>query len=90
MKKIHFPLTELKKDLCEFFLRVTCIRINLLDHDDNAAITRPAFRLRPDFVRTKVRVHEYPDGQLAIFWGSHRLADYDACGRPIDTHALAA
>lgn len=50
----------------------------------------PPSPLRPHFVRAKVRVHEYPNGQLAIFWGPHRLADYDACGRPIDAHALAA
>ncbi|SUS08262.1 hypothetical protein DF3PB_6130003 [uncultured Defluviicoccus sp.] len=41
-------------------------------------------------MRAKVRVHKYPDGQLAIVWGPHRLANSDACGRPIDTHALAA
>jgi transposase len=50
----------------------------------------PPSPLRPHFVRAKVRVHEYPDGQLAVFWGPHRLADYDAAGAPIDTHALAA
>ena len=27
-----------------------------------------------------VRVHAYPDGRLAVFWGPHRLADYDARG----------
>jgi hypothetical protein len=26
------------------------------------------------------RVHEYPDGALAVFWGPHRLGDYDAAG----------
>jgi transposase len=45
---------------------------------------------RPHFVRAKVRVHEYPDGGLAVFWGPHRLADYDAEGRSIIGHALAA
>ena len=46
--------------------------------------------LRPHFVRAKVRVHEYPHGRLAVFWGPHRLADYDAEGRSIIRHALAA
>jgi transposase len=50
----------------------------------------PPSPLRPHFVRAKVRVHEYPDGRLAVFWGPHRLADYDAAGTPIVDHALAA
>jgi hypothetical protein len=50
----------------------------------------PPSPLRPHFVRAKVRVHEYPDGRLAVFWGPHRLADYDAVGTPIVDHALAA
>jgi hypothetical protein len=40
----------------------------------------PPSRLRPHFVRANVRVHEYPDGELAVYWGPHRLADYDAAG----------
>src|SRR6516225_7084996 len=40
----------------------------------------PPSRLRPHFVKATVRVHEYPDGNLAVFWGPHRLADYDASG----------
>ena len=50
----------------------------------------PPSRLRPHFVRASVRVHEYPDGQLAVFLGPHRLADYDAGGAFIDTTGLAA
>ena len=26
------------------------------------------------------QVHEYPDGQLAVYWGPHRLGDYGADG----------
>ena len=40
----------------------------------------PPSRLRAHFVKAAVRVHEYPDGGLAVFWGPHRLADYDASG----------
>ena len=36
----------------------------------------PASRLRPHFVRAKVRLHEYPDGAVALFWGPHRIADF--------------
>jgi hypothetical protein len=46
--------------------------------------------LRPHFVRAMVRVHEYPDGCLAIFHGPHRLADYDPGGKPCDATKLAA
>jgi transposase len=51
----------------------------------------PPSPLRPHFVRTTVRVHEYPDGATAIFLGPHRLAEYDHDGhlRP-PQHARAA
>jgi len=50
----------------------------------------PPSRLRPHFVKATVRVHEYPDGCLAVFWGPHRLADYDASGTLIAPARLAA
>src|SRR5271165_4572181 len=40
----------------------------------------PPSRLRAHFVKATVRVHEYPDGRLAVYWGPHRLADYGADG----------
>jgi hypothetical protein len=50
----------------------------------------PPSRLRPHFVKTTVRVHEYPDGGLAVFWGPHRLAGYDADGTIAETERQAA
>jgi hypothetical protein len=50
----------------------------------------PPSPLRAHFVRATVRVHEYPYGHLAIFEGSHRLADYDPEGKPRDDAQLAA
>ena len=50
----------------------------------------PPSPLRAHFVRATVRVHEYPDGRLAIFHGPHRLADYDPDGNPRDDTKLAA
>jgi len=47
---------------------------------EGLSLQLPPSRLRPHFVKVTVRVHEYPDGQLAMFWGPHRLADYDARG----------
>jgi len=50
----------------------------------------PPSPLRPHFVRATVRVHEYPDGRLAVFHGPHRLADYDPEGVLCDPAKLAA
>jgi len=50
----------------------------------------PPSPLRPHFVKASVRVHEYPDGRLAIFLGPHRLADFDPMGNPIATSKRAA
>jgi len=47
---------------------------------NNLRLQLPQSRLRPHFVKATVRVHEYPDGRLAVFWGPHRLADYAADG----------
>lgn len=54
------------------------------------ALQIPPSPLRPHFVRTTVRVHEYPDGRLAVFHGPHRLADYDPEGTLCDDTKLAA
>jgi transposase len=50
----------------------------------------PPSPLRAHFVRATVRVHEYPDGRLAVFHGPHRLADYDVQGNLRDDQKLAA
>ena len=36
----------------------------------------PKSPLRPHFARASVRLHEYPDGAVALFWGPHRIADF--------------
>jgi transposase len=40
----------------------------------------PKSRLRPNFVKTVVRVHEYPDQTVSVFLGPHRLASYASDG----------
>ena len=76
--------------------QILCIPAERVVANDNTvswkrlALQIPPSPLRPHFVRAKVRVHEYPDGTLAVFLGPHRLADDDAEGRPITDHALAA
>lgn len=44
----------------------------------------PPSPIRPHFVKVRVRVHDYPDGTLAIFHGPRRLARYRADGSPLD------
>ena len=45
----------------------------------------PADRHRRHYVKATVRVHEYPDGTLAVLHGPRCLARYRATGEPIDT-----
>ena len=40
----------------------------------------PEDRHRHHYVKARVRVHEYPDGHLAVFHGPRRLAVYNAEG----------
>jgi transposase len=40
----------------------------------------PQSRLRPHFVKTRVRVHAYPNGGLSVFLGPHWLASYTTEG----------
>jgi len=49
----------------------------------------PPSRLRPHFVRATVRLHEYPDGAVALFWGPHRIAAFDADSRPTQHNQAA-
>lgn len=43
----------------------------------------PESPLRHHFVKARVRVHQYPDGALAVFHGPRCLARYDDAGEPI-------
>jgi len=75
---------------------ILCIREDRRVGNDNTVKWRrltlqlPPSSLRPHFVRASVRVHEYPDGPLTVFWGPHRLAEYDAEGRIIQQEKRAA
>lgn len=65
---------------------ILCVQEDRTVGNDNTVKWRrlrlqlPPSRLRAHFVKAKVRVHEYPEGGLAVYWGPHRLADYDAAG----------
>ena len=79
------------------FPDILCIHDERVVGNDNTVrykgmhLQLPASPLRPHFVKAKVRVHEYPDGHLAVFHGPRCLARYDHHARLIDDpHARAA
>jgi winged helix-turn helix protein len=50
---------------------------------NNRVLQIPADKHRCHYVKAKVRVHEYPTGELAVFHGPRCLARYDAHGKPL-------
>ena len=56
----------------------------------NLSLQLPPSPARPHYVKAKVRVHEYPDGTLAVFHGLRRLASYAADGSLLKERKLAA
>jgi transposase len=50
----------------------------------------PADRHRRHYVKARVRIHEYPDGRLAIFHGPRRLATYGPEGNQEEATEQAA
>jgi hypothetical protein len=57
---------------------------------EGLSLQLPPSRLRRYFAKTTVKVHAYPDGTLAVLWGPHRLADYDANGTLVVPEQQAA
>ncbi len=51
----------------------------------NLSLQIPADRHRHHYVKAKVSVHEYPDGDLAVFHGRRCLARYKKDGTPIES-----
>ena len=68
---------------------VLCVQEERVVANDNTVAFQglrlqiPPSRLRPHFVKAKVRVHQYCDGTQAIFHGPQCLARYDATGHVI-------
>jgi hypothetical protein len=73
---------NLEDILCEHYNRTVgndnCIKF------DGLVLQIPPDRYRYHYVRVKVQVHRYPNGQLAIFHGPRKLATYDIRGKEID------
>jgi transposase len=83
-------------DRAGMWREILCIQEERTVGNDNTVkwhrlcLQLPPSRLRPHFVRATVRVHQYPDGTIAVFLGPHRLADYSADGRIATTTTQAA
>jgi hypothetical protein len=75
---------------------VLCLQEERVVRADNCVLYQtkllqiPADRHRCHYVKVKVRVHEYVNGQLAIFHGPRCLARYDAKGRALKPRLKAA
>lgn len=73
--------TPIEDILCEQFERTVgndnCVRF------DGLILQIPPDKYRYHYVRVKVRVHRYPDGNLAIFHGHRKLASYNSQGKEV-------
>ncbi len=69
---------------------VLCVQLDRQVGRDNCvswsgrSLQIPAQQHRHHYVKATVRVHEYPDGQLAVFDGPRCLARYDTKGTLLD------
>jgi transposase len=68
-------------------IEALCVQEERVVERDNTVSWRklrlqlPDSPLRHHWVKARVRVHQYPDGQLALFHGPACIARYDALGR---------
>ena len=75
---------------------ILCVHADRLVGNDNTVRYRglsmqiPPDRHRHHYVKARVRVHEYPDGTLAIFHGPRCLARYQATGELVDPQCRQA
>ena len=78
---VPFIGAALKDPLCEQFERVVgqdnCVSF------ERFKLQIPADQIRHHYVKTKVRVHRYVDGTLALFHGPRRLDTFDCEGRSL-------
>ena len=69
---------------------ILCVHAERVVGNDNTVRYRrlslqiPPDRHRHHYVKARVRVHEYPDGTLALFHGPRCLARYNADGEPVE------
>jgi transposase len=84
------PETAFVVDLAGAYRDILCVQEERVVGNDNCvryrglALQIPPSPARRHFVKLRVRVHEYPDGTLAVFHGPRCLARYRADGAPLD------
>jgi transposase len=84
------PETAFVADLAGVHRDILCVQEERVVGNDNTVryhglcLQIPPSPLRRHFVKAKVRVHDYPDGALAVFHGPRCLARYGADGSPLD------
>lgn len=75
---------------------ILCVQADRVVSNDNTVRYRglslqlPPDRHRRHYVKARVRVHEYPDGTLAVFHGLRCLARHHADGEPIENQTRQA
>ena len=81
---------EIDDILCEHYERTVgkdnCVRF------EGLSLQIPKDQYRCHYIKAKVRVHRYADGQLSIFHGPRKLASYDDKGNlkiPVETKKVA-
>ena len=84
------PETAFVADAAGAHVDILCVQEERVVGNDNTVRYRglslqiPPSPIRPHFVKVRVRVHDYPDGTLAIFHGPRCLARYRGDGSPLD------
>lgn len=90
------PETAFVADQAGAHRDVLCVQEERMVGNDNCVRYRglclqiPPSPVRPHFVKAKVRVHDYPDGTLAVFHGPRRLARYRADGTLLGADRMLA
>jgi transposase len=90
------PETAFVADRAGVHRDILCVQEERVVGNDNTVRYRglslqiPPSPIRPHFVKVRVRVHDYPDGTLAIFHGPRCLARYRADGSLLDHDQLLA
>ena len=73
--------TPIEDILCEHYERTVgndnCVRF------DGLILQIPADQYRYHYVKVKVRVHRYPNGNLAIFHGHRKLVSFNSKGKEV-------
>ncbi len=80
------PGSAFVADTAGAWREILCVQAERTVGNDNTvkwerlSLQLPPSRLRQHFAKTTVKIHAYPDGSLAVFWGPHRLGEYNAEG----------